>query len=88
MAHLFKKLEDDVLEAEVRHDERKIADKREDMNEHELEESYDKSDLMKDLRSSEIHHDEKVMEKKAEDAAKHEEKLKANEQAICGCSKK
>lgn len=88
MADFIKKVEDKILEAELRHDERVIEDKREDMNEHEIEKAYDKTDFMKDIRSDEINHDEKVMEKKAEDAAKHEEKIKANEQAICGCSKK
>ncbi len=85
MADFIKKVEDKILEAEVRHDERVIEKKREDLNEHVVEEGYDKTGLMKDLRKDEISHDEKVIARKEADAAKHDEKIKSNEQAICGC---
>lgn len=82
MADAIKKMEDKILTDEVRHDERVIEKKREDMNEHLAEEEKDKSSLMKDLRKAEIKHDEKVIARKEAHAEKHEEKIKANEQAI------
>ncbi len=85
MADFIKKVEDKILEAEVRHDERVIEKKREEMNEHAVEEGYDKTGMMKDLRKDEMAHDEKVIERKEAHVAKHDEKIKSNEQAICGC---
>lgn len=82
MADAFKKFEDKILSDEVRHDEREIADKREDLNEHVVEQGDDKSKFMKDIREMEIKHDEKVIDRKEKAAEKHEEKIKDNEQAI------
>lgn len=82
MADDFKKFEDKVLSAEVRHDERVIERKREDENLHKVEESHDKNKCLKDLREHEMKHDEKVIERKEQAAAKHEEKIKENEQDI------
>lgn len=82
MADFIKKVEDKILEAEIRHDERKIEDKRQDMNEHVAEENKDKTKMMEDIRADEIKHDEKVIDRKEKDAAKHEAKLKENEQEI------
>jgi hypothetical protein len=82
MADVFKKIEDDILEHEIKHDEIVIDKKRgrEDIHEEEL--AKDSSKFMKDVRSDEIKHDEKVIARKEADAARHEAKLKANEQAI------
>ncbi len=83
MANTFKKLEDDILEKEIRHDEEVINRKRNDENVHEMDEAhFDKSKMMKDLREHEIHHDERVIEKKMEKAEEHEEKVRVNEQKI------
>lgn len=59
MAETFKKLEDEVLEKEVRHDENVIDAKRGDIMEHEVQIKDDKSKMMKDLHEHEIKHDEK-----------------------------
>lgn len=85
MAHEFEKMEADVLEKEIRHDEDVIDAKRGDLNMHEAENDHDSSKFMKDLHNEEIKHDEKVIDRKEERAEKHEEKLKETEQKICGC---
>lgn len=59
-----------------------IENKREDINEHEIEKADDKSKFMKDLREDEIKHDGKVIERKEKAAEKHEAKIKENEQEI------
>lgn len=87
MTEEFRKLEDEVLEKETRHDENVIDKKLGNINEHEVQMHEDKSRLMKDLHKEEIRHDEKVIERKENDAARHEEKIKKNEQKICGCGK-
>lgn len=84
MAHEFKKLEDEVLEREVRHDEDVIDNKRSDLNEHEVQIDKDKSKFMKDLHEHEIKHDEKVIERKEHDAERHDAHLKENEQELEG----
>ncbi|MEY8380524.1 hypothetical protein [Ileibacterium valens] len=84
MAETFKKLEDEVLEKEVRHDENVIDAKRGDIMEHEVQIKDDKSKMMKDLHEHEIKHDEKVIERKEHDAEKHDAHLKENEQEIEG----
>lgn len=83
-AETFKKLEDEVLEKEVRHDENVIDAKRGDIMEHEVQIKDDKSKMMKDLHEHEIKHDEKVIERKEHDAEKHDAHLKENEQEIEG----
>lgn len=87
MADEFKKLEDEVLERETRHDEDVIDNKRSNINEHEVQIEQDKSKFMKKLHEDEIKHDEKVIDRKEEAAARHEDKIKENEQKICGCKK-
>lgn len=82
MADAFKKFEDKILSDEVRHDEDVIDKKREEINEHELQDKDDKSKLLKDLHNAEIKHDEKVIDRKEEHAAKHEAKIKENEEEI------
>ncbi len=84
MADTFKKLEDDVLEKEVRHDENVIDAKRGDIEVHEDQIADDKTKFMKDLHEHEIKHDEKVIERKEHDAEKHDAHLKENEQEIEG----
>lgn len=82
MAHEFKKLEDDILEKEIRHDEDVIDRKRGDMNVHEADNEKSDNKFMDDLRGKEIAHDEKVIARKEKDAARHEEKLRENEQEL------
>ncbi len=82
MADELKKFEDKILSDEIRHDEKVIENKREDINEHEIEKADDKSKFMKDLREDEIKHDGKVIERKEKAAEKHEAKIKENEQEI------
>lgn len=84
MAEGFKKMEDDILEKELRHDENKVDAKRGDIAEHEEQISKDKSKLMKDIHKEEIKHDERVMARKENAAERHEEKIKENEQKING----
>lgn len=82
MADNFKKFEDEVLEKEVRHDEEKINEKKNDIAEHEEQISKDKSKFMKDVHGEEIKHDEHVIFDKEREAGKHEAKIKANEEKI------
>ena len=82
MADGFKKMEDDILEKELRHDENKIDAKRGDIADHEAQIDKDKSKFMKDIHKEEIKHDERVMARKENDAERHEEKIKKNEQEI------
>ncbi|WP_294730119.1 hypothetical protein [uncultured Faecalibaculum sp.] len=82
MADEFKKMEDDILEKELRHDENKIDDKRSDIADHEAQIREDKTKFMKDIHAEEIKHDERVIARKENDAERHEEKIKENEQKI------
>ena len=84
MADFMKKMEDEVLEKMIRHDEEVIERKRNDKNEHEVQIGQDHSKFMKDLHKEEIKHNEKVMARKEEEAAKHEATIKENEQKIHG----
>ena len=82
MAEEFKKMETEILEKEVRHDENKIDAKRGDIAEHEEQIGKDKTKFMKDLHEEEIKHDERVIARKENDAERHEAKIKKNEQKI------
>lgn len=82
MADTFKKIEDDVLEKTIRHDETVIDRKRTEINEDEMKIKKSDNKFMNDIREKAIAHDEKVIERREEAADKHEEKVKDNEQTI------
>lgn len=82
MAHDFKKIEDDIREKELRHDEEVIDEKRSDIEAHRTEDDKDKSKFLKDIHEAEIRHDEKVIERKEKDAARHEAEIKKTEQEL------
>ena len=84
MADEFRKMENNILEKELRHDENKIDAKRGDIAYHEAQIDKDKTKFMKDIHKEEIKHDERVMARKENDAERHEEKIKENEQIIHG----
>lgn len=82
MAHDFKKMENDILEKEIRHDENVIDKKRGNINEHEMKCEKSDNKFMNDIRKEEVKHDEKVIERKEDAADRHEEKVRENEQEI------
>lgn len=84
MADEFRKMENNILEKELRHDENKIDAKRGDIADYEAQIDKDKTKFMKDIHKEEIKHDERVMARKENDAERHEEKIKENEQIIHG----
>lgn len=75
MADFFEKVKKDILEDEIKHDEKVIARKEADEKAHEAELKKDNTEFMQDIRDDEIKHDEKVIARKEADEKKHEAEL-------------